>query len=152
VRHDSQSWLVMVMVGVMLPGPAQAAGDLTAQKPVEIAVQLGNRQGALRFIPDTITLETGKLYRLVLTNPSPRAHYFSSSALAQAVYTRKVQVNGGDGRPLAEVKGTVREIEVHPGATAEWWFVPVKTGEFSDLVCTVPGHRQGGMVGHIRIR
>jgi uncharacterized cupredoxin-like copper-binding protein len=131
---------------------AKAAGDLTQQEPVEIRVALGSEKNALRFFPETISLETGKLYRLVLSNPSPQKHYFSSAGMAQAVFTRKVQVNGIDGKVIAEVKGEVREIEVYPGGTAEWWFVPVKTGSFNDLRCTIPGHGEGGMIGSINIR
>ncbi|MFZ2448298.1 MAG: hypothetical protein WAW37_18215 [Syntrophobacteraceae bacterium] len=133
-------------------GPAKAAGDLTAQDPVEIKVQLGDEKDTLRFFPESIDLETGKLYRLILFNPSPQKHYFSSEGLAQAVFTRKVQVNGPDGKPTAEVKGQIREIEVYPGGTSEWWFVPVKTGKFKDLTCTIPGHTQKGMVGGITIK
>jgi uncharacterized cupredoxin-like copper-binding protein len=72
--------------------------------------------------------------------------------LAGAVFTRKAQVNGKDGKPIAEVKGAVREIEVYPGGTAEWWFVPVKAGVFEDLRCTIPGHTEGGMTGKIVIK
>jgi uncharacterized cupredoxin-like copper-binding protein len=131
---------------------AQAAGDLTQQEPVDIRVALGNEKDALRFFPETISLETGKLYRLTLSNPSPQKHYFSSEGMAQAVFTRKVQVNGVDGKALAEVKGQIREIEVYPGGTAEWWFVPVKAGMFNDLKCTIPGHTEMGMVGSITIK
>lgn len=131
---------------------AQAAGDLTQQEPVEIKVALGNEKDALRFFPEMISLETGKLYRLILSNPSPQKHYFSSDGMAQAVFTRKVQVNGADGKAIAEVKGQIREIEVYPGGTAEWWFVPVKAGSFNDLKCTIPGHTEMGMVGSITIR
>lgn len=149
----SLRWIpAIVVMAVVAPGQAQAAGDLTAQPPVEIKVQLGNKQGALRFFPATINLETGRLYRLILSNPSSQKHYFSSAALAQAVFTRKVQVNGAQGQPIAEVKGQIREVEVYPGGITEWWFVPVKTGDFSDLECTIPGHRQGGMVGNVRIK
>jgi len=133
-------------------GPAKAAGDLTTQEPVEIRVQLGNEADALRFFPETINLETGKLYRLILSNPSPQKHYFSSEGMAQAVFTRKVQINGPDGKPIAEVKGQIREVEVYPRGIAEWWFVPIKTGNFNDLKCTIPGHSQGGMVGNISIK
>jgi uncharacterized cupredoxin-like copper-binding protein len=132
-------------------GPAKAAGDLTTLEPVEIKVQLGNEKDALQFFPETINLETGKLYRSILSNPSPQKHYFSSEALAR-VFTRKVQVNGADGKPIAEVKGQIREVEVYPRGITEWWFVPIKTGNFSDLKCTIPGHSQAGMVGNISIK
>jgi uncharacterized cupredoxin-like copper-binding protein len=131
---------------------AHAAGDLSRQTPVEVRVQLGDEKGTRRFVPEMIELETGKLYRLVLSNPSPEKHYFSSDALSQAVYTRKVQVNGPDGKAVAEIKGFVREIEVLPKASTEWWLVPVKAGRFGDLKCTEPGHAEAGMVGQIVIK
>ena len=135
-----------------MPAPAPAAGDLTSQDPVDLRVQLGNERDALQFFPAQLTFETGKLYRLTLTNPSPQKHYFSSEGLAQAVFTRKVQINGADGKAIAEVKGQVREIEVYPKGTTEWWFVPVKTAELADLTCTIAGHGQAGMTGKITIK
>lgn len=131
---------------------AHAAGDLSRQTPVEVHVQLGDEKGARLFFPERIELETGKLYRLILSNASPEKNYFSSDGLSQAVYTRKVQVNGPDGKAVAEVKGLIREIEVLPKATTEWWLVPIKTGQFSDLRCTEKGHTEAGIVGQIVIK
>ena len=131
---------------------ALAAGDLTQQTPTDIKVQLGDEKNSRRFVPDMIELETGKLYRLILSNPCAEKHYFSSEGLSQAVFTRKVQVNGAEGKALAEVKGVIREIEVYPNAVTEWWFVPIKAGQFGDLKCTVPGHAEAGMVGRITIK
>jgi uncharacterized cupredoxin-like copper-binding protein len=137
---------------------ALAAGDLSKQTPVEVTVQLG-RAGQHAFVPDRLRFETGKLYKLVLTNPSSDPHYFTSHAFSQLVYTRKVQVvleRDGKSTTLAEFKGAIREIEVYPGATAEWWFVPVATGRMSDLRCSIVGkdgrsHADHGMVGEIVI-
>jgi uncharacterized cupredoxin-like copper-binding protein len=131
---------------------ALAAGDLTQQTPTDIKVQLGDEKNARRFVPNMIELETGKLYRLILSNPSTEKHYFSSEGLSQAVFTRKVQINSAEGKALAEVKGIIREIEVYPNAVTEWWFVPIKTGQFNDLKCTIPGHADAGMVGRITIK
>ena len=131
---------------------AHAAGDLSRQTPVDVHVQLGDEKGARVFLPERIELETGKLYRIILTNASPEKHYFSSDGLSQAVYTRKVQVNDLDGKAVAEVKGLIREIEVLPKATTEWWLVPIKTGQFSDLRCTEKGHTEAGMLGQIVIK
>jgi len=143
--------LVMVTASVG-GGTALAAGDLTAQTPIEIKVLLGDHANALRFSPDRLEVETGKLYKLILHNPSAMAHYFSSEGLARAVFTRKAQVLGLDGKTIAEVKGAISEIEVYPGGTAEWWFVPIKAGVFSDLKCTIKGHAEGGMVGIVTIK
>ncbi len=50
-----------------------------------------------------------------------------------------------------EVKGAIREVELLPTSTAEWWFVPVQTGTFR-LYCHVDKHAELGMVGEITIK
>jgi uncharacterized cupredoxin-like copper-binding protein len=145
------------MLAAMLPG-ADAAGDLSRQTPIEVTVELG-KPGQHVFLPNRLTFETGKLYKLVLKNPSSDAHYFTSHAFTQLIFTRKVQVvQQREGKPvtLAEFKGAIREIEVYPGETAEWWFVPVATGRVTDLRCGIVGtdgktHADHGMVGEIVI-
>ena len=140
--------------------PAQAAGDLTRQTPIVMNVELGRPDGRHAFEPNHLRFETGKLYRLVLSNVSRDPHYFTSDEFANRVFTRKVQVTqrGADGREivLAEFKGSIREIEVYPGHAAEWWLVPVATGRITDLRCGIVGqdgrtHAHHGMVGEITI-
>ncbi|TAN41492.1 MAG: biphenyl 2,3-dioxygenase [Nitrospirae bacterium] len=150
-----RAYLVLMFTVIIVfagTGTSIAAGDLTAQTPIEVRIQLGDKENSLRFFPDKIELETGKLYRVVLHNPSAMAHYFSSEGLSRAVFTRKVQVLGPDGKTITEVKGTILEIEVFPGGTAEWWFVPVKTVALNDLKCTIKGHSEGGMTGTVTIK
>lgn len=137
--------------------PASAEGDLTRQDPISVVVELGSKDGAMVFRPNELTFETGKLYKLILKNPSTVKHYFTSKTLAPKVFTRKVQVLHNDRR-LAEIKGAIQEIEVFPGGLTEWWFVPVQTGTFSDLHCHVKDkasgkrHSEMGMVGRITIK
>lgn len=133
------------------PGPALANGDLTNQRPITKTVQLGNKNNSLAFYPAHLRFETGKLYKLVIKNPSEQKHYFTSAGLAQAVFTRKVQVVNTAGKTVAEIKGWVSEIEVYPGGITEWWFVPVKTLRDSSLYCSIKGHREAGMTGLINI-
>ena len=107
-----------------------AAGNLAGQQPIEVTVDLG-KPGQHVFEPKQIKFETGKLYKLILRNASNDPHYFTSHAFSAMIYTRKVQVvQTRDGKPttLAEFKGAIREIEVYPGHSAEWWFVQVATG------------------------
>jgi len=146
------SMVLTLAIVLGFSGYTSAAGDMTDQDPVEVQVTLGDGRNALRFYPADLSFETGKLYKLVLHNASGMKHYFSSEGLSRAVFTRKAQVLGADGKTLAEIKGTIRELEVYPGGTAEWWFVPVKTGILNDLKCTVKGHAEGGMVGTITIK
>jgi uncharacterized cupredoxin-like copper-binding protein len=134
---------------------AYAAGDLSRQEPVTITVELG-KPGKHEFVPNLIKFETGKLYKLVLKNESNDPHYFTSHAFSQLIFTRKVQVTQErDGKTvtLAEFKGAIREIEVYPGHSAEWWLVPVATGRASDLRCGITkdgtSHADLGMIGEI---
>ena len=142
---------------VALPTALWSAGDLSKQTPVEVTVDLG-KPGEHAFVPREIRLETGKLYKLVLRNPSNDPHYFTSDAFSGMVFTRKVQVTQqreGKTVTLAEFKGAIREIEVYPGHAAEWWLVPVAAGRVTDLRCSIvkdgKTHAQLGMTGEIVI-
>src|SRR6185503_7320065 len=143
---------------VGLPTALWSAGDLSKQNPIEVTVDLG-KPGQHVFVPNQIKLETGKLYKLILRNPSEDPHYFTSDAFSGMVFTRKVQVTQQrDGKTvtLAEFKGAIREIEVYPGHAAEWWFVPVAAGRVADLRCGIVAkdgktHAEHGMVGEIVI-
>jgi uncharacterized cupredoxin-like copper-binding protein len=149
---------IIGLVSMAFATGAHAAGNLAGQEPIEVTIELG-KPGQHVFAPNKLRFETGKLYKLVLKNPSKDAHYFTSHGFTQLIYTRKVQVMGTrDGKmaALAEFKGAIREIEVYPGQTAEWWFVPVATGRVTDLRCGIAAtdgrtHADHGMVGEIVI-
>ncbi|MBE9044916.1 cupredoxin domain-containing protein [Pleurocapsales cyanobacterium LEGE 10410] len=108
----------------------------------EIKVSLGNSSGELKFFPSNIELEAGKPYKLLLNNPSPEKHYFTSKDFADASWTRKVQAG------KVEVKGAIHELELKPGAEAEWVITPMKAGTY-ELHCSIKGHAPAGMVGEI---
>lgn len=138
---------------------AFAGGNLAKQKPIEVRLDLGkDGVDTHRYYPDTLTFETGKLYKLVIHNPSNSKHYFTSLGLAGKIYTRKVQVMddlGKGAKTIGEIKGAIREIEVYPGGTAEWWFVPVATGTVN-MGCGIKEkdgktHKEKGMRGKITI-
>lgn len=147
-----------VLLG-LASGVALAAGDLSKQTPIEMTVDLGSPSGKHEFSPNLLRFETGKLYKLILRNASNDPHYFTSHAFSQMVFTRKVQVTQSrDGKTvtLAEFKGAIREIEVYPGQSAEWWLVPIAAGRVTDLRCGITGsdgktHADLGMVGEIVI-
>lgn len=148
--HHRLSGLLLAAV-LAAGGPAFAAGDLTRQEPTAVTVTLGTPKGEHRFTPDALTFETGRLYVLRLENPTANAYYFGSQGLADSVYSRKVVALGGDGKPLAEVYGPVRRVELKPGSVVEWWFLPVRVGRFDDVMSTKT-HTEAGMRATIEIR
>jgi uncharacterized cupredoxin-like copper-binding protein len=149
---------VVTLCLVALAADVRAAGNLAGQQPIEVTVDLG-KPGQHVFEPRQLKFETGKLYKLILRNPSDAPHYFTSHAFSQMIFTRKVQVTqirDGKSVTLAEFKGAIREVEVYPGHSAEWWFVPVATGRVTDLRCGIVGtdgksHAEHGMTGEIVI-
>ena len=50
-----------------------------------------------------------------------------------------------------EIKGNIRELELRPNTTAEWTFVPIKSGTY-ELHCAIAGHTEAGMHGSITIQ
>ena len=136
---------VLLVFFSLIAAPSVIAADFSKQTPVVLKISLGTKGGDLAFSPANVTFETGKLYKLVIENPSADKHYFSALRFAAAVWTRKVETAN------AEIKGAIREIELKPGGSAEWFFVPVQAGRVH-LECTIPGHAEAGMVGEITVK
>ena len=132
-------------------------GDLTRQKAIEVELNLKGEIGKVHFFePSTLKFETGKLYKLKIKNLSDSKHYFTSEMFSNSIFTRKIQINKNNSK-VAEVKGIIKEVEVFPHNIVEWWFVPLKTGEFNDLFCKIKDkitqktHEEMGMRGKIII-
>ncbi len=156
-RHQSRlqplrsllGMFLVLLVGVLADLPGD--GALAAGQPVAIAppaavetvtLHLGTSAGNLRFEPDQLQFTAGQRYRLVLDNPSPEKHYFTAKDFADGLWTQKVQAGG------VEVKGAIHELELKPGAIAEWVFVPERPGTY-ELHCSIAGHAEAGMVGQL---
>jgi len=138
------TWLVLLLCWLGMgwgdpPWAARKPAPLPMPTPVVISVELGTPEGELRFQPEVIQVQAGIPYQVHLLNPSPMKHYFTAKDFADAVWTRKVQVGG------AEIKGHINNLELQPGASLDWFLVPMQPGSYR-VICTIPGHREGGMV------
>ena len=122
-----------------------AAGDLSRQTPVELKVLLGAKNDEYAISPKTWNLQTGKLYKVALVNEGKLKHEWAAPEFALTIWTRKVEVGG------AEIKGIINEIELGPGAKADWYFVPIRTGTF-EMACEIEDHREKGMVGTVVVK
>lgn len=133
------------------------------QKPLEMVLELGTKSGELVITPSELKLQTGKLYKLIVTNPSNVTHYLSVPEFGTAVQTSKIGVQGGEinrtgfqnpratlARSVASLSFKVQAIEVWPGGMAEWTFTPVRAGSYK-FGCGIPAHAHEGMVGKIRV-
>ncbi len=128
------------------------------QQPIEVVIQLGTAGGNLVITPRNLVFEKGKLYKVVLKNPSDVEHRLSVVSLASSVKTlAKPAVDRGEVKGGLNLKTRgpsfgyrVREIEVAPGGTAEWSFIPVREARV-DIGCKIDGHAEAGMVATINI-
>jgi uncharacterized cupredoxin-like copper-binding protein len=144
--------VVLVLAGslVALPCPSavNAAGPPGA---IEVRVDSGTADGQRRFVPDELHFERGKYYKLVIHNPSPEAHYFTSEGLSVRVYTVKIELTEQGGAMVAEVHGDVHAIELTPGSTVAWYFYPMMRGKDLRLYSEKHEDLEAGMAGTIQI-
>ena len=124
--------------------PVAIAAAPLKDAPIELTIHLGTATGDLKFVPDDIAVIVGTRYKFILDNPSPQKHYFTAKDFADASWTQKVEAGN------VEVKGAIHELELKPGAIAEWVVVPLKPGTY-ELHCSIAGHAEAGMVGQITI-
>lgn len=137
--------VLLVGIGVLTGGESAIALSAPSQQtPETMYVHLGNAAGELKFEPNQLEFTAGKRYKLVLGNPSNQKHYFTAKDFADVIWSQKVDAGN------VEVKGAIHELELRPGAEAEWVFVPQKSGTY-ELHCSIPGHSEAGMVGTITI-
>ena len=151
-------FFILIIFSLFFKETPLYSADLTKQKPITKKVHfLGQSSTKYYFEPSTLEFNIGKLYKLELINQSDVKHYFTSTKFSDSIFTRKVQLRLGE-KEVAEIKGIIREIEVFPSYKIEWWFVPIKSGEFNDLECNVKdknnniSHKDMGMVGKIIIK
>jgi uncharacterized cupredoxin-like copper-binding protein len=154
-RGDGPMKVLSIALGtaaLLVASGAQAAGDLSRADPVEIVLEMGTADdGKQYFKPNHLDLETGKAYKLVLRNVDEIVHEFAGHEFLEKVFTRKVELSDPSGELIAEIKGNVREVEIGPNQEAEWFIVPIQTGEDIPFECEIPGHKEAGMVGTVTI-
>lgn len=139
---------LLMSIVIMGTSPATAENlshHLLKQPQLEITVSLGNTANELKFEPNYLEFTPGKRYNLKLNNPSPQKHYFTAKDFADGIWTQKVEAG------KVEIKGNIHELELKPGAEAEWVFIPIKSGKYA-LRCTIAGHTEAGMKGEIVIQ
>jgi len=99
-----------------------------------LACQAGGGSGStavelseFKFQPNEITATAGRPVKLTLRNTGTVAHDFTVKDL------------------------DVASPKVQPRSSAEFAFTPSRTGTFQ-IICTEPGHQEGGMVGTLTVR
>ncbi len=97
------------------------------------------------FTPEPLTFEAGKPYKLEIVNVGMEKHYFTAEEFYRSVAFRKAQTSEGEFKAPY-----FKAVEVFPGDQVDLYFVPVIPGTY-DSICTIAGHEEAGMYGHIAV-
>ena len=131
---------------VSLAGSAFAEGDLSRANVIDVVIEMGSNDDGMYLKPDNYEFMTGQAYKLILTNVDEIKHELALNEMGERIFTRKIEVADENGDLFAEIKGSVREVEVGAGKTVEWFIVPVQTtDEPVEITCEIPGHLEAGM-------
>ncbi len=128
--------------GVALSGPdadrhpplATQYAALTGQEPIQVVLQFGTETKNFALTPKTLRFEKGKLYNLVIVNPSKTAHFVSAHEFGVAIDS------------ISLMHGVALKQDDRQG----WYFVADQTGVY-DIKCGHRAHAEAGMVGKINV-
>ncbi|MFO1352129.1 MAG: hypothetical protein U1F68_16185 [Gammaproteobacteria bacterium] len=150
IRH---SVLCLLLLTPALAAQADDKAQKQTQGPdaIEVTLDAGTADNQNKFVPDKLQFERGKLYKLIIHNPSNTDHYFSADGLGTHVFSRKVEAYDRDGKTLAEIHGQMYDFEIKAGSTIAWYFYPMTKGKHLKFLCHKEGHEEGGMVGEVEI-
>lgn len=137
----------LAVLTISIAGSAFAEGDLSRANVIDVVIEMGsNDDGGMYLQPDNYEFVTGQAYKLILTNVDEVKHELALNGIGERVFTRKIEIADESGELFAEIKGNIREVEVGPGKTVEWFIVPVQTtDEPVEITCEIPGHLEAGM-------
>lgn len=111
--------------------------DETASQSIVVEMQ------DIKFVPETITVQAGEIVELMLENTGSLPHDFTIDQIdADHAYHESVEVAGhgehedefGMHHALEGGHDLAMRLRVHEPGEYEFW-------------CTVPGHRDAGMIG-----
>ncbi len=97
------------------------------------------------FTPQALMFKVGQPYKLEIVNVGATKHYFTAEKFYRSVAFRKAQTSEGEFKAPY-----FKAIEVFPGDQVDLYFVPVIAGTYHSI-CTITGHAESGMDGHITI-
>jgi uncharacterized cupredoxin-like copper-binding protein len=114
------------------PPLATQYAALTGQEPIRVVLQFGTETKNFAMTPKALRLEKGKLYKLVIVNPSKTAHFVLAPEFGAAI----------DSISLTQ------GVALRQGDHQVWYFAADQAGTY-DIRCGHEAHAKAGMVGKI---
>jgi uncharacterized cupredoxin-like copper-binding protein len=125
----------VVALGITIAGCGGGSDDHS----VIITISAKN----VKFVPDAVTVPTGKLVTITLKNlDEDTEHDFEVEDLEATVIEGGSEQHGGGTQKVA--------VHMKPGGTSSITFRADKAGTYK-IVCTVDGHADAGMIGELTV-
>ena len=137
--------LLMLLLPILALALAACSGSQAPTGGNTITV----KAGALKYAPATIEVTAGQTVRLVFENDDSVDHDFSIMEFPMAMMATAAPMAGHD------MSGMTDQPQLHMavamGQTGTMEFTPTKPGTY-EFFCTVPGHREAGMIGTLIVK
>lgn len=134
----------LLLAAIMVP-QAHAAGDLAKRVTrLEPLVFGDGEENDFRISRTIIELETGKLYMLPLQAKGYKEYRWEAPEFFRNIWVSQVVVED-----LEIHTTTIDALEFDDQGTIEFWFVPIRTGEFAWYIRDLEAK---GMQGRIVVR
>ena len=138
--------ILLSLLALALAFLTACSGLIAPSRPLEITLEAAG----MHYQPSTFEVTAGEPVRLMLRNSDSVDHDFSIMEIP-------LMSMGGTAEPMAGHKmGDVAVApQLHMAATMNTSnsieFTPTKAGTY-EFFCTVPGHKEAGMVGTMIVR
>lgn len=124
---------------------AGAPGD-SGRPARRIPIVMTEADGKMLFAPERLEVRRGDQVRFVLQNDGELEHEFVLATAAENVAHAKAMEHDPG---MAHEEPNARRLDPKKKAELLWRFT--RRGEF-EFACNIPGHREAGMVGKVRVR
>ncbi len=146
VGHEDAGMHGSVVVGGLPAGQyVSNAGDFVSAADWDTMVTVTVEMNEYTFSPHDLSFTTGTPYKLEIKNIGAAKHYFTAVEFYQSMALRKAQTSEGEYKAPY-----LSAVEVFPGDQVDIYFIPVYSGVY-DSICTITGHEEQGMTGHITV-
>lgn len=133
----------------LITDPRTSGSNAVWSNAQELSVQMTeNTDGSLAFTPENLILTKDLGYKLNLVNAASNGnkHYYTAGDFYKTLVTRKAEDSN------AEIKVPYfKAVELLIGGATELFVVPTVAGSY-EVVCTIDGHQDAGMHGHITVQ